>query len=105
MKYRKLGRTGIEVSEFCLGCQSFGDQVSETESIRMVHKAIEEGVNLFDVADMYNAGRSEEILGKALKGKRESAIIATKLYAKVGKGVNDRGLSKKHIVEAIDASL
>lgn len=69
MKYRQVGQTGLKVSEYCLGCQAFGDQVDENESIRMVHMALDCGVNFFDVANVYNGGLSEIILGKALKGK------------------------------------
>ncbi len=105
MNYKRMGRSGLKVSEFCLGCMTFGDQADEEEGIRIVHRAMDAGVNFFDTANRYNEGRSEEILGKALKGFREAAVVATKVFGIVGEGPNDRGLSRKHIMKAIEDSL
>ena len=105
MKYKKLGRTGLKVSQICLGAMNYGDPVSETESINIVKSAIAMGVNFFDTADAYAGGRSEEILGKALKGERQSVVIATKVCGKTGPGANDSGLSRKHMMQAIEESL
>ncbi|MCK5213487.1 MAG: aldo/keto reductase, partial [Dehalococcoidia bacterium] len=69
MKYRRVGRTGLKVSEVCLGTMTFGDQVSEADAISMTHAAMDEGLNFLDTANMYVGGRSEEIVGKAMKGR------------------------------------
>ena len=105
MKYSNLGTTGLKVSRICLGAMNYGDPVSETEAINIVKKAIGMGVNFFDTADSYAGGRSEEILGKALKGSRQSVVIATKVCGQTGPGANDSGLSREHIIQAIDDSL
>lgn len=107
MQYKKLGRTGLQVSEICLGTMTFGEQVDdEKEAIKIIERALDAGVNFIDTADIvYAEGRSEEITGKALKGKRHSVVLATKVAFPTGPGVNDFGLSRKHITEAIEDSL
>ena len=106
MKYRKLGRTGLIVSEICLGTMTYGDQVDETAAINIIETALADGVNFIDTADLYVNGRSEEIVGKALKTKRNSVVLATKVGSwRSGPGVNNIGLSRKHILEGIEGSL
>ncbi len=106
MNYKRMGRSGLKVSTMCLGTITFGGQVNETEAETIVKYALEAGVNFFDTADAYINGRSEEILGKALKGARESVVLATKLGRwKSGPGVNDAGLSRKHIMREVENSL
>ncbi len=106
MKYRKLGRTGLMVSEICLGTMTFGNQIDEAESSELIRWALDAGINFIDAADMYVDGRSEEIVGKALKGARQSVVLATKVGAwKSGPDVNDIGLSRKHIMDGIEGSL
>jgi 1-deoxyxylulose-5-phosphate synthase len=112
MKYVRLGSTGTQVSRICLGAMSFGSMadwmISEEDSFAIVKKAVEAGVNFFDTADVYSRGESETILGKALKEysvKREEAVVATKVYLPMGAGPNRAGLSRKHIMASIDASL
>jgi len=100
-----MGRTGLKVSPICLGAMNYGDPVSETESISIVKSAMAAGVNFFDTADAYAKTRSEEILGKALKGERHSVVIATKVAVPTGPGPNDGGLSRKHIMQAVENSL
>ena len=102
MYYRKLGRTGLEVSEIGYGTNMLGrSEVSEAEHIAMVHRAMEVGINFIDTADVYQGERSERMLGKALKGRRERMILATK----VGSAPQDRDISPGHIKEAVEASL
>ncbi len=105
MEFRSLGRSGLKVSRLCIGTMTFGNQVDEQESIRMVNRALEEGINFFDTANVYNKGVSEEILGKALQGKRDDVVVATKVFNMMGPGPNDRGLSRKHIIKAVEESL
>jgi len=105
MKYKKLGRTGLKVSPICLGTMNYGDPVSEIESIKIVKSAIAAGVNFFDTANTYAGGRSEAILGKALKGERHSIVIATKVGGRTGPGANNMGLSRQHIMQAVEDSL
>ena len=105
MQYKKIGRTGLKVSEICLGAMTFGDQASEVDAISMTQAAIERGVNFIDTADMYVTGRSEEIVGKAIKGKREDVVLATKVGNPMGPGPNDIGVSRKHILRAVEDSL
>ncbi len=105
MQYKRLGRTGLKVSEVCLGCMTFGEQADEEESQLIVDQAWEAGVNFFDTADAYTETRSETILGNILKGRRHSAIVATKVFGRVGPDQNDQGLSRKHIMDAVDNSL
>lgn len=105
MKYKKLGNTGLMVSEICLGTMVFGNQVSEAEAIGIVKSAIAAGVNFIDTSDNYAKGRSEEILGKALKEGRHSIVLATKVFNRTGPSINDSGLSRKHIMQGIEDSL
>ena len=112
MEYVNLGSTGLKVSRICLGCMSFGAgmdwMISENESQAIVKRAIDAGINFFDTADVYSRGQSEEILGRALKTfgiPRDKTVIATKLFGPMGEDPNQRGLSRKHIMHAIDDSL
>ena len=105
MNYQKLGRTGLKVSEICLGTMTFGDQVSESNAQEILGVALDAGINFIDTADIYADGRSEEIVGKLLKGRRDSVVLATKVGFKTGSGPNDIGLSRKHIMKAIEDSL
>jgi 1-deoxyxylulose-5-phosphate synthase len=105
MQYRTLGRTGLKVSEVCLGTMTFGDQVSEQDAITIVHDAIDMGINFLDTANMYVKGRSEEIVGKAIKGRRGDVVLATKVGIEMGPGPNDVGLSREHIMRSVEDSL
>ncbi len=105
MEYRNMGRTGLKVSVMCLGTMVYGNQVSETEAINIIERALSAGVNFLDTADMYAEGRTEEIVGKALKGKRHSVVLATKVGVRRGPDANDIGLSRKHIMKGIEDSL
>ena len=113
METVKFGKTGMQVSKICLGCMTYGstkwrDWVLEEEASRpFIREALERGVNFFDTADVYSQGASEEIVGRALKeyAKRPEVVIATKVHGAMGPGANAKGLSRKHIMEAIDASL
>ncbi len=105
MEYRRLGKSGLKVSEICLGTMTFGHGADEAESERMVHLAWDAGVNFFDTANSYGGGESEVLLGKALKDRRRDAIVATKFFNPMGKGPNDSGMSRVHIMQAIDDSL
>jgi aryl-alcohol dehydrogenase-like predicted oxidoreductase len=105
MFYRNLGRSGLKVSVIGLGTNQFGGKVNSSSTNSILDAAIDLGINFIDTADVYQGGRSEENIGKALKGKREKVIIATKVYFRVGEGPNDQGASRKHIFEGIDASL
>lgn len=105
MNYKRLGRTGLKVSELCFGCMTLGDEADENLSIRMVERCLEAGINFFDTANVYAEGRSETILGKALQGKRDRVVIATKVRHPVGTGPNDSGLSRYHITQQVEISL
>src|ERR1700688_670357 len=115
MKYKNLGRTGLKVSELCLGCMSFGVPergdhpwtLPEELSRPLIRQAVDAGINYFDTANSYSDGTSEEIVGRALKDfiRRDEAVIATKVYFPMHKGPNGGGLSRKAIFTAIDASL
>jgi aryl-alcohol dehydrogenase-like predicted oxidoreductase len=113
MEYRQLGKSGVRVSRLCLGCMSYGGQkerpwaLAEADSEFFFRRAIEAGINFFDTADTYGTGASEEITGRMLKkfARRHEYVLATKVYNPMGSGPNDRGLSRKHIMEGIDASL
>ena len=106
MKYKKLGRTGLIVSEVCLGTMTFGDQVNDEDAIKIIRNAIDAGVNFIDVADAYVDGKTEEIVGRAIKKDRDSVVLATKVGLwKSGQGVNDIGLSRKHILREVEDSL
>jgi aryl-alcohol dehydrogenase-like predicted oxidoreductase len=105
MEYRRMGRCGLKVSELCLGTMTFGHSTDEAEARRMVDLALEAGVNFFDTANSYGAGQSEIMLGKALKGRRRGVVVATKFFNPIGPGPNDSGMSRVHIMNAIDDSL
>jgi aryl-alcohol dehydrogenase-like predicted oxidoreductase len=105
MDYRLLGRTGIRVSPLCLGTMMFGGQTNESDSTQIIHKALDLGINFIDTADMYNAGQSEVVIGKALAGKRDTVILATKGKNPMGDGPNQRGTHRLHMLEAVHASL
>ena len=105
MEYRNLGRSGVKVSEICLGTMTFGKSVDQAEATKIVDLAFDAGVNFFDTADAYNNGASEVILGKAIKDRRQGAIIASKFYNPMGKGPNDGGMSRVHIMQSIENSL
>src|SRR5512132_3922271 len=115
MEYGRLGSTGIKVSRICLGCMGFGDAerwihkwvLDEENSRPIIKKALELGINFFDTANVYSIGKSEEILGRALKdfADRDEVVIATKLHGKMREGPNGEGLSRKAILHEIDASL
>lgn len=106
MQYRYLGRSGLKVSELCLGAMTFGRESSEEASCQMLDHFVEAGGNFIDTANVYSQGLSEEILGRWLKGKpREDFVIATKVRFSMGSGPNDLGLSRTHILSAVEASL
>jgi len=108
MQIRNLGRTGLKVSNLCLGAMTFGNNdwgCDEPTSKRIVHQFLDHGGNFIDTADAYSAGVSEEITGRPIVDRRSSVVIATKVLAPMGKSANDRGLSRKHILDAVDASL
>ncbi len=105
MEYRNLGTCGLKVSEICLGTMTFGSQADEATSIEIVDLALDGGVTFFDTADGYGQGASERILGKALKGRRRDTVVATKVFNPMGPGPNDSGMSRVHIMNAIEDSL
>lgn len=105
MEYRTLGCCGLKVSELCLGTMTFGHGADEVEARAMVDLALEAGVNFFDTADTYGGGQSELLLGRALEGRRDKVVLATKAFNPTGPGPNDSGLSRAHIVIALEASL
>ena len=105
MEYRPLGQTGVRVSRLCLGTMSFGGDADEAESAKMYAACREAGINLFDCADQYNKGRSEEILGSLVRGHRDEVVIATKCFNPTGNDVNARGASRRHVSRAVEASL
>ena len=107
MKYRTLGRTGVKVSPLCLGAMMFGQwgNPDHDDSIAIIHKALEVGINFIDTADVYSAGESEEITGKALKGRRDDVVLATKVHAPMGEDPNMRGNSRRWIVRECENSL
>ena len=105
MKYRVLGRTGVQVSQLCFGTMSFGGDADAQSSAAMYRACREAGINFFDSADQYNKGRSEEILGELASGHRDELLIATKCFNPTGNDVNARGNSRRHISRAVEASL
>ncbi|HEX3790070.1 MAG TPA: aldo/keto reductase [Pseudonocardiaceae bacterium] len=107
MKYRTLGRTGIQVSPYCLGAMMFGamGNTDHDESIRIIHRALDAGLNFVDTADVYSGGESEEIVGKALKGRREEVVLASKVHYPMGADPNHRGNSRRWISTAVENSL
>ena len=105
MLYKRLGSSGLKVSAVGLGGNTFGRYVDEAGTAQIVHRALELGINFFDTADVYTAGRSEELVGKALRDRRDRALIATKVGMKMGEAPNEQGLSRQHVLAGIDASL
>ena len=105
MNYKILGRTGVKVSEICYGTMAFGGDADEVTSELMYRRIRELGINFFDTANVYSRGRSEEILGKLIKGERDELVITSKVCGAMGDGVNERGLSRRHIVQQVEASL
>jgi 1-deoxyxylulose-5-phosphate synthase len=114
MEYTNLGNSGLKISRLCLGMMTYGSSkwrkwvLDEEQSLPFVKRALEAGINFFDTADIYSIGASEEVLGNTLKScgvKRENVVIATKVFQPMSNDVNDRGLSRKHILDSIDRSL
>ena len=114
MKYRQLADTGVFVSELCLGAMTFGGRGQQWEVIAgldkasvdaIVHRSIDAGVNFIDTANVYSLGESETMLGKSLAGKRHDVVLATKVRGRMGRGANDVGLSRLHIMQSVEASL
>ncbi|HSQ25680.1 MAG TPA: aldo/keto reductase [Anaerolineales bacterium] len=105
MQYRRLGSSGLKVSAIGLGTNRFGGKVDLENTKNIIDAALDVGINLLDTADIYQEGRSEEFIGQALSGRRQDAIIATKVRHKFGEGVNDEGTSRQHILDGIHASL
>ena len=107
MEYRTLGRTGVQVSKLCLGTMMFGawGNTDHDDSIRIIHAALDAGINFVDTADVYSAGESEEIVGKALKGRRDDVVLATKVSVPMDDNPNHRGNSRRWIVQEVENSL
>jgi aryl-alcohol dehydrogenase-like predicted oxidoreductase len=107
MQYRTLGRTGVKVSPLCLGTMNFPTPSGAEESIRIMNRALDGGINFFDTANVYNGGESEKIVGRALKenGRRDEVVLATKVYGNMGEGPNENGVSRYHIIKAAEDSL
>jgi aryl-alcohol dehydrogenase-like predicted oxidoreductase len=108
MKYRTLGKTGIKVSPYCLGAMMFGavgGNPDHEDSIRIIHKALDAGINFIDTADRYSQGVSEEIVGKALKGRRDDVVLATKVNGPMGDEPNQQGNSRRWLIREVEASL
>jgi aryl-alcohol dehydrogenase-like predicted oxidoreductase len=107
MRYRTLGRTGIKVSPYALGAMMFGafGNPDHDDAIRIIHKALDAGINFVDTADAYSQGESEQIVGKALKGRRDNVVLATKLHLPMGDDPNQRGNSRRWIMTAVEQSL
>ena len=105
MEYRFMGRTGVRVSQLAFGTMSFGGDADEATSAALYARCRDAGINLFDCADVYAQGRSEELLGRLMKGGRDEVVITSKAYVPTGKDVNARGSSRYHLVRAVEASL
>lgn len=107
MQYRPLGRTGIQVSPYCLGAMMFGGiaNADKNECVRIIHKALDFGINFIDTADAYSGGGSEEIVGEAIKSRRDNVVLATKSFLPMGDDPNRRGSSRRWITRAVDDSL
>ena len=105
MEFTTIQGTGLRVSKMCLGTMMFGGQTSNEESVEIVRYALENGINFFDTANIYTQGKSEMLLGEALKGHREEAVIATKVGGPSWKGENGRGLGRKHVMASVEVSL
>ena len=107
MEYRPLGGTGVKVSPICLGAMMFGawGNPDHEDSTRVIHRALDAGINFVDTADVYSRGESEEIVGKALKNRRDRVVLATKAHGSMGDDVNERGNARRWLVRECDASL
>lgn len=107
MEYRVLGRTGVKVSPLCLGTMNFPEPSGENESIELLNRALDGGINFWDTANVYNNGESEKIIGRTLKenGRRGEVVLATKVYGKMGEGPNEGGVSRYHIIKSCEDSL
>jgi aryl-alcohol dehydrogenase-like predicted oxidoreductase len=107
MQLRNLGSTGVKVSPLCLGAMMFGDwgNSDHDDSVRIIHAALDAGINFIDTADVYSRGESEEIVGKALKGRRDNVVLATKVHGPMGDDPNEAGNSRRWIVKEVDNSL
>jgi aryl-alcohol dehydrogenase-like predicted oxidoreductase len=107
MRYRSLGTTGVKVSPLCLGAMMFGawGNRDHDDSVRVIHRALDAGINFVDTADVYSAGESEEIVGKAIAGRRDEVVLATKFHAPMGEGPNTGGNSRRWVVRAVEDSL
>lgn len=108
MRIRRLGRTGLKVSNLCLGAMTFGHSqwgCDEGTAVKIIDRFLGAGGNFIDTADVYSSGISEEIVGRAIRGRRPSVVLATKVAGPMGTGPNDLGLSRRHVLDAVDASL
>jgi len=107
MQLRTLGRTGVQVSEYCLGAMMFGQwgEPDHDECLRIIHRAFDAGINFIDTADVYSGGESEEIVGKAIAGRRDEVVVATKFFAPMGDDPNARGGSRRWVMRAVERSL
>jgi aryl-alcohol dehydrogenase-like predicted oxidoreductase len=105
MDYHNLGRQGVKVSPLCLGAMMFGGPTDEADSIRIIARALDAGINFIDTANVYNGGESERIVGKAIKDRRQDIVLATKGRGPMGEGPNDQGAGRGHILKAVDDSL
>ncbi|WP_051027657.1 aldo/keto reductase [Nocardia higoensis] len=107
MSYRTLGRTGVKISPLTLGAMNFGSRVSDDsdEAVRIIHRALDAGINIIDTADSYSQGESETIVGRAVRGRRDDVVIATKFHSQWSDGVNTRGSSRRWIQQAVENSL
>jgi len=105
MQYRYIGRTGVKVSSVCLGTMTFGGEASEAEAAAIFGRSLEAGVNFIDTADVYNAGRTEEIVGRLMKGRRDELVLVSKAFGRSFPEPNSGGASRRHLVRAVEASL
>src|ERR1700735_2773991 len=107
IEHRQLGHTGVQVSPLCLGAMMFGawGNTDHEDSIRIIHRALDAGINFIDTADVYSAGESEEIVGKALAGRRENIVLATKAHGTMGDDPNQQGNSRRWIIRECENSL
>jgi 1-deoxyxylulose-5-phosphate synthase len=105
MEYQRLGQTGLKVSPLCLGTVNFAERTTEEDGARIIHRALDAGINFIDTANVYNNGRSEEIVGKAIKARRHEVVLATKVCGRMGEGPNDAGLGRRQILAAVEDSL